>query len=1525
MVPVLLLCWLTGPTGHTQTAPPNGPLKTRGIVAAINDTGEIILFELVRQDPRFAIAAGSAADRAALLATLNAATQTGSPVIVHFDLAGARFAADRSRVIYPVRELEYDGKTFSAADDGRTLPTQEHALPATDEAFIRGMGLFYGDRYSESLAELDTALSDANAKDWKGLATKLRALALTDRVSAENQGPTDAGDRELIKALQDLREWQSLKPDDPQALYNIGQTLRELGAYPEALEVYAAIARGWPDEAFWTAIRTGATERELHHYPQALAALDKLVSERGPQEGMAYHYHRGWTLTELGRYAEATDEFSDGLRDQSDFAWALLKRSCAENLLGRADAAVADQQAALVLLRRFADDLKPSQHNIRRAAQVEAELRLVAKRKQATDAKALCGGYWRDEEGRSRSALLPAELPWLQTFATVAQSHQARPKYETGPPASWIKPAPIAGLANSHRVSTASSSEYLLVDRQAQVDGVASLYSRFVVRPLNPAGVSKESQISIVFDPQREHLRVHAVTVSRGGATIDELKRGRIEVLQREPQLEQGLLDGSQTFHLVMDDVRVGDTIDYSYSLERTDLLWGNRFYAWYATNWDDPVAVSRLRVVVRADQPLNFLDRGGGSPVTTIDDGWRTLEWNWRDIPALPSEGGAPGWYSQYSRIEFSQFADWRDVVNAAWPLYISNAPTPELTALIAHFKSQRGSERERLLTIMRFVQDEIRYTGIEVGDGAYRPNDAATVLQRRWGDCKDKTLLAVTLLRGVGIDADPALVNTRFQEHVSDWLPSPAAFNHAIVRARLGTATYWLDSTVSAQGGDLEKLAQAHYGAALVVRTDSARLELIPPDSAPEPTSTAMAVVDLRRGFDKEAGFTVSTVHRGSDADGVRRMLRETTAQELGTSYLNFYKQRFPGIRPAGPLQIHDDRSGNELRIDEAYEIDNPFEVSEDGTRKVFQLEADSLTALLKRPETTVRATPLALAFPTNVTEQIRVLMPEPLPVNDDVRNIQTPTFRYDYRVSHSGKQVLLDYHYQTFADHVPVEQLAEFLKRREEARTASFFHIQLPAKEASGVSVQKQLAAAAQLVQGESWEKADAAFTALLASGQLGELDESKQHAALFLAGLTALAVEDATRAHSLLKRSSEMGSADLADWRMRLQAARVLKDGPDAAYSLTRIAQKWPETVSDFEPQQVFATVAMLPHFDTSRYELLKALFDAKYKRPGVDPSHWWRDLALMQIDRGDRNGARASLSALTNPYAIISVLADNRFHEVRDSLPQRLDVTGAVKRQIDADHAAMADNPSKLQAVNRVAGDLMAALRSEEALKVTESAIAKAASPDGRKFYKDYDDQYVWALDARSRALFLLGRWDDAVAQLQAASRLKERGAVNVSQLINLADLYDRLQRPADARLELKRLETGTMSPFGEMQRADAELSAALQLGDSSESTRLLDFMRLHQDDAIASYQDALIMADRLDDAAKLLIARLDNPDQRIEALMSVQHYDAGGPAGSLPRAQELKRRWTEMTSRSDVRAAVAKVGSVGTYALRSPD
>ena len=102
--------------------------------------------------------------------------------------------------------------------------------------------------------------------------------------------------------------------------------------------------------------------------------------------------------------------------------------------------------------------------------------------------------------------------------------------------------------------------------------------------------------------------------------------------------------------------------------------------------------------------------------------------------------------------------------------------------------------------MNALRFVQDDVRYTGLEIGAGAYRPSQPGVVLARRFGDCKDKVFLLVTLLRAMGVEAYPALVHSRMGIGVAERAPSPGAFDHVIAKVRFKDRDYWLDATISA-----------------------------------------------------------------------------------------------------------------------------------------------------------------------------------------------------------------------------------------------------------------------------------------------------------------------------------------------------------------------------------------------------------------------------------------------------------------------------------------------------------------------------------------------------------------------------------------------------------------------------------------------------------------------------------------------------------------------------------------------------
>src|SRR5262249_9186773 len=177
------------------------------------------------------------------------------------------------------------------------------------------------------------------------------------------------------------------------------------------------------------------------------------------------------------------------------------------------------------------------------------------------------------------------------------------------------------------------------------------------------------------------------------------------------------------------------------------------------------------------------------------------------------------------------SEFDSWADVVRWALPLYRPSEPlSAELQAQIERWRSSFAQAEDRLIAALAFVQDEVRYTGIELGPYSHQPTPPSIVFGRRFGDCKDKALLLSTVLKRLGIEASPALVNSESRQTIADEQPSPHAFNHVIVVAELDGKRYWFDPTLSPQRGKLAVRYNPSYGFALLIRAGQSDIVSIP-----------------------------------------------------------------------------------------------------------------------------------------------------------------------------------------------------------------------------------------------------------------------------------------------------------------------------------------------------------------------------------------------------------------------------------------------------------------------------------------------------------------------------------------------------------------------------------------------------------------------------------------------------------------------------------------------------------------------
>jgi uncharacterized protein DUF3857/transglutaminase superfamily protein len=111
---------------------------------------------------------------------------------------------------------------------------------------------------------------------------------------------------------------------------------------------------------------------------------------------------------------------------------------------------------------------------------------------------------------------------------------------------------------------------------------------------------------------------------------------------------------------------------------------------------------------------------------------------------------------------------------------------------------KSQ-STKRKKAEAIFNWVQDNITYVAFEDGLGGFIPRGAASVYDKRYGDCKDMANLLYEMLNHIGIESYRTWIGTRNRPYTYFEVPTPMVDNHMITAAIIEKDTIFLDATDS------------------------------------------------------------------------------------------------------------------------------------------------------------------------------------------------------------------------------------------------------------------------------------------------------------------------------------------------------------------------------------------------------------------------------------------------------------------------------------------------------------------------------------------------------------------------------------------------------------------------------------------------------------------------------------------------------------------------------------------------------
>jgi transglutaminase-like putative cysteine protease len=607
-------------------------------------------------------------------------------------------------------------------------------------------------------------------------------------------------------------------------------------------------------------------------------------------------------------------------------------------------------------------------------------------------------------------------------------------KPAVAPPSKWIVPVRSDGKFNLDPADPSTSLRWVLIDRQINAKNDEQFF-HWVRQVLTPDGVLKGSHIAIQYDPSYESLTMHWVKIWRGTNALNRLDPSRIQTSQSERDVVDFLFSTEKPAILLVDDVRLGDIIDYAYSIDGSNPALDGMFTDRVLVQFDEPVDHLVTRLVWPPPRKLYVQNHGTDiSPATVYRSNMVEFTWDATKVPGLRLQPPTPIWYNPYPWVQLSEYQTWSDVNKRALKLFTtSNAPSPELARKIDEWKEMSGQE-DRALAALQFVQEQIRYVGLESGASGYEPVTPSTVFARRFGDSRDKTWLLLTMLRALNIEAYPVLVNARARQSVADMHPSPAVFNHAIVQATVNNQYYYLDSTAAYERGPLAERSWPNYGYGLLLRPGAAALSEIPRCPVlPKTTVTAhFRVGDLH----EESDLRIVTVAEGPDAEMLREHFSTTPPDVIENEYFNAQAKYYTEIRPTAPLQFSDDGQNNRFQITEFYSIARMWSRLPEEAYYHCHFYSVNVDDAMRKPTDSYRTMPLGIEYPVHQVSRIEASWTKGWPVQSDNHTIENPFFSLYRTVSSIDTNLVIEHDFRSLTDVVMPEAVPTYLRQLDAA---------------------------------------------------------------------------------------------------------------------------------------------------------------------------------------------------------------------------------------------------------------------------------------------------------------------------------------------------------------------------------------------------------------------------------------------------------------------------------------------------------
>ena len=308
---------------------------------------------------------------------------------------------------------------------------------------------------------------------------------------------------------------------------------------------------------------------------------------------------------------------------------------------------------------------------------------------------------------------------------------------------------------------------------------------------------SGEQRISYV--STLEDLQIlEAYTQQPDGSRIN-VAPDRIRTVEESYTAGAPIFSDSKVKVLVFPKVDVASLLHFKFkSTQHTPYFAGHYFNKRYYSphqRYEEMVVNLTHDSGIRLLFDVQGMQGGQIDSLPTDAEGVLRYRYTFSQLKAYPFEDSRVALTDFAPHFAVSSFSDYAALASAYQATaHPKTAVTPQIRQLAKELTTGAVDTQDKVRRLYNWVSNNIRYVGVYMGAGGFIPHDAQSILDNRYGDCKDHVVILESLLNAVGIDSSPALVNSS-NAFLLPKVTTSSPFNHVITF--VPALKLYLDST--------------------------------------------------------------------------------------------------------------------------------------------------------------------------------------------------------------------------------------------------------------------------------------------------------------------------------------------------------------------------------------------------------------------------------------------------------------------------------------------------------------------------------------------------------------------------------------------------------------------------------------------------------------------------------------------------------------------------------------------------------